>query len=242
MFIPPEVVQEVSELPPEIASNISALAFDLVGRWTGLNMLVDARLHHRMIQYKLTPNLAASSKSVEDEVKLAIEAHFPKDTDEWVEMTPYFTFMRMASRISGRVCKSSLNWTIDSKTSADHAFTQWSVNLGAIEMIGWSSPRTSQRMVRQTGFDYITIADFETVLHSIIRMRFFPTWMYPILSYLLPSCYATKRNILQAQDILSPAFAAKLKEQDEGTYQSTADVEPNGIEWLVELAKGEERE
>lgn len=107
VVLPASAIQELSNLPTEVASGIKALERDLLGRWTGLHMITETRLHHRLVQRKLTPNISLITPSLEDEVNLAIEENFPRDTDNWSPVQPYFALLKVSARVASRVLVGS---------------------------------------------------------------------------------------------------------------------------------------
>ena len=73
-------------------------------------------------------------------------------------------------------------------------------------------------------------------------MRYFPTWLYPILQYLLPTVWAASHYIQRAQKLLGPEFSKLLREKDQGNWQPGQKEETWGLESLTDLATGEERD
>ncbi|KAI1496198.1 cytochrome P450 [Biscogniauxia marginata] len=83
--LPLSLLEEVSIISSHIASPCGALENDLLGRFTGLDIILENRLHHYIVQPKLTPNL-----------------NFPT-AEEWVELQPYQVFAKIASRLAVEV-------------------------------------------------------------------------------------------------------------------------------------------
>ena len=101
IVLPKHLLDEISALPSTIASPNGALEHDLLGPYTGLDLILESRLHHSIVQRKLTPRLEALTPSLESELRVAFEAHFPKCKD-WTEFTPYQLFGKISARLSGR--------------------------------------------------------------------------------------------------------------------------------------------
>lgn len=128
VILPASAVPELLSLSLDIASGIKALERDLLGKWTGLAMIIGSRFHYKLVQRKLTPNLSLINPYLEDEVGQAIEEGFPK-TEEWTEIQPYYALLMVSARVSSRVlvgfpiCQDSrwldvsMNFTEDSKCS-----------------------------------------------------------------------------------------------------------------------------
>lgn len=101
IILPNSLLDELSTLPPAIASPNGALERDLLGPYTGLNLILESRLHHSIVQRKLTPRLSALTPGLENELVAAFEEHFPT-CDDWTEFTPYQIFGQISARLSGR--------------------------------------------------------------------------------------------------------------------------------------------
>jgi len=102
VVLPAKHIPEISSLPIEVASGIKALERDLLGKWTGLYIIVHSRLHHQLVQRRLTPNLSIVIPGLEDEVSASIDACFPQSYD-WTSFKPYYTLLEVSARVSSRV-------------------------------------------------------------------------------------------------------------------------------------------
>jgi hypothetical protein len=102
VILPPKHVPELSNLPIDIASGIKALEADLLGKWTGLHIIIHSRLHHQLVQRKLTPNLSSVIPALEDEVATSLDTCFPQ-SNEWTSFNPYYTMLEVSARVSSRV-------------------------------------------------------------------------------------------------------------------------------------------
>ena len=94
-------VEELSALPPSIASPHGALEQDLLGRYTGLDIILESRLHFAIVQRKLTPRLSILTPFLQDELTTAFDEFFPA-CNEWTEVQPYKIFAKVAARLSAR--------------------------------------------------------------------------------------------------------------------------------------------
>lgn len=101
VILPKSLLDELSTLPATIASPNGALEHDLLGPYTGLDLILESRLHHSIVQRKLTPRLGVLTPRLENELKAAFEDYFPT-CDEWTEFTPYQLFAKISARLSGR--------------------------------------------------------------------------------------------------------------------------------------------
>lgn len=106
VVLPQSLLSELSALPSSIASPNAALENDLLGPYTGLNLILESRLHHSIVQRKLTPRLGKITSGLEHELKAAFEEYFPS-CNEWVEFTPYQLLGKVSARLSGRALVGS---------------------------------------------------------------------------------------------------------------------------------------
>ena len=101
VILPNSLLDEISTLPATIASPNGALEHDLLGPYTGLDLILESRLHHSIVQRKLTPRLGVLTPRLENELKAAFEDYFPT-CDDWTEFMPYHVFGKISARLSGR--------------------------------------------------------------------------------------------------------------------------------------------
>ncbi|KAL4736669.1 cytochrome P450 [Aspergillus similis] len=76
VILPLHLIDELSSLPQSVASSHGALERDLLGRYTGLDIILTSRMHHTIVQRKLTPRLPALTPALQDEVTLAVQEVF----------------------------------------------------------------------------------------------------------------------------------------------------------------------
>ncbi|KAJ8123867.1 hypothetical protein ONZ43_g280 [Nemania bipapillata] len=96
-------VDELRSLPEEQVNGMDAHVKNICGRYTTGNILLDGDLPSRVIQQKLTPNLAATAPLMKDELDHALDVEFPDCRDEWVSVSIYDLLLRVVARVSGRV-------------------------------------------------------------------------------------------------------------------------------------------
>ena len=96
------MVEEIRALPISIANPTIAHAHNLLGSYTKMNLILRSNLHFRMIQKKLTPMLGLLTGPMEEEVKFAMNNHFPR-CEEWTTIKPYHTILDLVARTSARV-------------------------------------------------------------------------------------------------------------------------------------------
>ncbi|KAL8848318.1 MAG: hypothetical protein Q9221_006672 [Calogaya cf. arnoldii] len=103
VILPPSAVQELSSISTEIADGTRALEHDLMGPYTGLDFILQSRLHHRIVQRRLTPNLGKLTPHLEDELDRAVTDLFPKEADDgWTTVQLYPLLLALTARTSAR--------------------------------------------------------------------------------------------------------------------------------------------
>ncbi|KAL8861936.1 MAG: hypothetical protein Q9178_001806 [Gyalolechia marmorata] len=102
VVLPVSMVDEIKALPIEKANPTVAHAHNLLGSYTKMDLILHSNLHFRMIQTRLTPMLGSLTGPMENEVKFALNEHFPS-SEEWTKMKPYHTILGLVARTSARV-------------------------------------------------------------------------------------------------------------------------------------------
>ena len=101
VVLPRTMVDELSALPSSIASPHGGLEHDLLGPYTGLEFIVESRLHHSIVQRKLTPRLGTLYPYLESELISAFDDYFP-DCDDWTTIEPFKLLGKIVARLSAR--------------------------------------------------------------------------------------------------------------------------------------------
>ncbi len=101
IVLPLDTIDELSSLPPSVASPQGALEHDLLGPYTGLNLILESRMHHSIVQRKLTPKLRVLTPGLEQELVSAVEDNFPSCT-EWTKIEPYHLLANVSARMSAK--------------------------------------------------------------------------------------------------------------------------------------------
>ncbi|KAL8941827.1 MAG: hypothetical protein Q9216_002027 [Gyalolechia sp. 2 TL-2023] len=96
------MVDEIRALPIEKANPTVAHAHNLLGSYTKMDLILRSNLHFRMIQTRLTPMLGSLTGPMENEVKYALDHHFPS-SQSWTAIKPYHTVLGLVARTSARV-------------------------------------------------------------------------------------------------------------------------------------------
>jgi hypothetical protein len=103
VVLPLSLLEELAAIPPSIASPHAALEHDLLGHYTGLDLILESRIHHSIVQRKLTPRLDLLIPAMETELRHAIERSFPPmNAANWSEFMPYQCFGRISASLTGR--------------------------------------------------------------------------------------------------------------------------------------------
>lgn len=103
-MLPASAVQELSTLPPNIADGTKAFEHDLMGSYTGLDFILQSRLHHRIVQRKLTPNLGLLSPHLEDELRQSGRRFISQGGQSWLNRSQALSF---ATLINGANVRKS---------------------------------------------------------------------------------------------------------------------------------------
>ncbi|KAI1761977.1 cytochrome P450 [Hypoxylon sp. FL1150] len=99
VLLPHCLLEELAGLPATVASPHGALEHDLLGTYTGLNVILDSRLHHSIVQRKLTPRLNLITPRLEKEINWQVKVLAPSG-GEWAEFQPYDVFGKIAARLT----------------------------------------------------------------------------------------------------------------------------------------------
>jgi cytochrome P450 len=106
IILPHSLLEQLSGLPTTIASPNAALERDLLGPHTGLSLILDSRLHHYIVQRKLTPKLPLITAGLEEELNAAVVDYFPKflgqEGGAWSEFQPYQVLGKISARLAAR--------------------------------------------------------------------------------------------------------------------------------------------
>ncbi|KAH9884984.1 cytochrome P450 [Xylariomycetidae sp. FL2044] len=104
VVLPHHLLEELASLPTTVASPQAALEHDLLGRYTGLDLILENRMHHTIVQRKLTPKLSLLVPRMEKAVSDAIHANFPPNCgDDWIEFQPYQVLGVVSARVAADV-------------------------------------------------------------------------------------------------------------------------------------------
>ena len=77
VVLPAKYVEELRNVPNEIANPTLAHAHNLLGPHTDMNIILKSNLHFRMIQAKLTPALGSLTEPMMEELDYAMQQEFP---------------------------------------------------------------------------------------------------------------------------------------------------------------------
>ncbi|PVH97413.1 cytochrome P450 [Periconia macrospinosa] len=208
IILPHSLLEQLSSLPGTIASPHGALEQDLLGPHTGLNLILESRLHHSIVQRKLTPRLPLMSPRLEEELVAAINNHFPdgvvKGSQEWTTFQPYQILAKISAQVSARA------------------------------LVG-------PRLCQNDAWLDVSVNYTESLFRTIIVLRFFPAWMHSLLRYLLPSYWNGVRYVRTAKHVLGPIIQELVEKNNRGEWTSAEVDEPSVLHWLVDTAKGRDR-
>ena len=101
-MLPLSLLEELSHLKPNIAESTAALERDLVGSYTGVDLILENRLHHSIVQRKLTPRLPLLLPQMEKAVHDGFQKFIP-DSETWTEFRPYKALSYVSARLNAEV-------------------------------------------------------------------------------------------------------------------------------------------
>lgn len=101
IVLPLSVLEELVAIPANVASPHGGLENDLLGTYTGLDLVLESRLHHSIIQRKLTPRLGLVTPGLEKELGNALTECLP-NSEDWVVFQPYQAFSKVSARFSSQ--------------------------------------------------------------------------------------------------------------------------------------------
>ncbi|ETS76588.1 hypothetical protein PFICI_11975 [Pestalotiopsis fici W106-1] len=99
ILLPVSLLEELSRLPPSVAEGTSALNGDLTGSFTGVDLILENRLHHSIVQRKLTPRIPLMLPQMEKAVADGF-ARFMPDSEEWTVFQPYKALAYVSARLN----------------------------------------------------------------------------------------------------------------------------------------------
>ncbi|KUI71223.1 Ent-kaurene oxidase [Cytospora mali] len=104
IVLPLSLLEELAALPSRVANPQAALEHDLLGHFTGLNLIVENRLHHSIVQRRLTPRLPLLIPRLEKAATDALEDSFPSaEAEEWIEFQPYQALALISARVAADI-------------------------------------------------------------------------------------------------------------------------------------------
>ncbi|KAI2463813.1 cytochrome P450 [Annulohypoxylon bovei var. microspora] len=137
IILPLSLLEELAALPVAVASPQGALEQDLLGYYTGINSILENRLHHTIVQRRLTPRLPLLIPRMENAVTEAVKEYLPM-CEDWVEFQPYYVLGHISARAASDVLVGPAFCT--NKTWLDTAFS-YTENLFRTVVILRSFPR-----------------------------------------------------------------------------------------------------
>ncbi|KAI1809749.1 hypothetical protein GGS20DRAFT_590284 [Poronia punctata] len=107
VVLPFALLGELAALPSTVASAHDAISQDLLGSYTGINSIVESRLHHQVIQKKLNPSLSKLAPALEERLCSVLDEHFghlPQvGESERTSFNPYHFMGAISARLSSYI-------------------------------------------------------------------------------------------------------------------------------------------
>lgn len=87
-MVPSEFIPELNLLPDCMISSKGAHAYNLTGRFNGMNIVTKTDIHAKAVQHKLTPSLPRLLEPMKIRIGKAIEEIFPTEFEIWATIKP----------------------------------------------------------------------------------------------------------------------------------------------------------
>lgn len=189
---------------------------NLLGKYSSTLILLESDLHSRILQQKLTPNLASFIPVIKTELDFALSVEVPACqgmrprhnhvlvpccltgvlADDWVQVQIYDILLRIVARISARV------------------------------FIGDPACRNEEWL--RTSIKYT-----ENVFMTVMTLRLVSPFLHPILAFILPSAWRVQSNLRIAKRIIGPMVEERRQAAASGSdYQRPDDL----LQWMIEAA------
>lgn len=102
IVLPPSFLDELQSLPRDVANATDGNMHNLLGSFTGLNILLDTDLHFRIIRSRLTRNLEPAMEAIQDELSYSLDKEFSGTNAGWTPLGVYHTLLKVVARTSAR--------------------------------------------------------------------------------------------------------------------------------------------
>ena len=102
IVLPPSFLDELHSLPKTVANPTDGNMHNLLGNYTGLNILLHTDLHFRVIRGRLTPNLTPTMLAIQDELCYSMRIDYPECRNQWSPIGVYDTILHTVARTSAR--------------------------------------------------------------------------------------------------------------------------------------------
>jgi hypothetical protein len=86
LIVPKSVANELRSLPEHDLSSRHLTVYNLYGKSTTTEVLLESDLHSRMIRNRMTPNLLSFATSTLEEIEYTLDMEFPSNRDQWTSM------------------------------------------------------------------------------------------------------------------------------------------------------------
>lgn len=101
LILPSSLLEELAAVPGRLATAHGALEHDLLGRYTGLDIVLKTRLHHSIVQRRLTPRLGLVTPQLEKALSDSFNQWFPNlEENTWTKFQPYQLLGKVTARFT----------------------------------------------------------------------------------------------------------------------------------------------
>ena len=102
VVLAPSYLDELHALPYSIANPTDGHMYNLLGGYTGLDILMTTDIHYRMIRGRLTPNLTPIMNVLDEEIPFGFQHDIPACDRDWASFNVYHTILKLVARTSAR--------------------------------------------------------------------------------------------------------------------------------------------
>ncbi|KAI4286868.1 MAG: hypothetical protein L6R35_003880, partial [Caloplaca aegaea] len=227
--LPKKYVHELRNVPESKLYSFQALADDLVGRYSGIDIMLGSELNFHAVQNKLTPRIGAFTEVVKEELDFAMEKDFPKCTG---------ILHSLNARSTTKSFRELIFPSPDQWVEADF-------NTIILKIVSRITLRTfvGHPLCRNEELLRLNCQIVEQIFTTMVIMRLFPLFLHPLIARLLPPYWKIQRIKDRIVAIVVPMIRERQRLQSTASDEkSDIDKPEDVIQWYIDLAKGEEND
>ncbi|KAL9013477.1 MAG: hypothetical protein Q9173_001833 [Seirophora scorigena] len=215
--LPKKYVHELRNVPESKLYAFQALADDLVGRYSGIDIMLGSDLNFHAVQNKLTPRIGAFTAIVQDELDFAMQQDFPKCNG--ICPPPQYYNRTNPPPSPGKPVLADFNTII-------------------LRIVSRITLRTfvGLPLCRNEELLRLNCQIVEHIFTTMVIMRLFPLFLHPVIARLLPPYWHIQRIKARIVAIVAPMIRHRQSSAEKSDHKPPEDV----LQWYIDLAKPEE--